>query len=342
MRDVADVAGVAVSTVSRALANPGRVSDATLKQISEAARKLGYTPNAAARSLRSGKTRVILIVLPGRLTYGASQIIPHALAGIDAELSQHGYHILIANLDRLAGTDRHIVDLASGGAVDGVIILSSSVPRVGKRSVLDGGLPVVAMFQDLSAEGVPSVLTNERAMMRQLTSDLYAQGHRAFYYVSGPAGNYHEEQRLGGIREALAGHGLAPDSLRHSAGRIAYQQGFEIGTDAARDFLALPDRPSAVMCCSDDAALAFMRVLIDAGVAIPDEVSVAGFDGAAIGTIFSPSLTTIEQPAIRMGAQAASLLLALLNNAAVPAVTVLDSTFIPRASTAPFPEGPST
>ncbi|MBY2989139.1 LacI family DNA-binding transcriptional regulator, partial [Rhizobium leguminosarum] len=134
MADVARLAGVAISTVSRALANPGRVNEKTRARINAAARQLGYTPNAMARGLRVGKSNIIMIILPGSLYYGASQVIPQVLQSINQSLIQGGYNLMIANLDRDEISERHILDLAFGGSVRGAIILSSKLPEVDGRS----------------------------------------------------------------------------------------------------------------------------------------------------------------------------------------------------------------
>ncbi|MBT9385153.1 LacI family transcriptional regulator [Pseudooceanicola sp. CBS1P-1] len=332
MKQVAEAAGVAVSTVSRALTNPGRVNEKTRTRVAEAARKLGYTPNAAARSLRMGKSKTIMIVLPGALYYGASQIIPLALAGIDGLLARNGFKILIANLDREEATEQHIINLAGSGTVDGAIVLSSAPPSVGGRSLKDLGLPVVAMLHDISDQGVPSVITNEHQIMCAATELLIAEGHRQFLYVAGPDGVYHEVHRYAGIREAIARHGLPESALTRTEGVGAYQEGFNIGFAAAEQLLAMAPRPTAALCCSDDAALALLKRLLDEGIEVPSEVAVMGFDGAAVGALFRPALSTIEQPATEMGTRAAALLLEMLAGEEVPPVTVVDSTILRRGS----------
>lgn len=142
--------GVAISTVSRALANPGRVNEKTRAKINAAARQLGYTPNAMARGLRVGKSNIIMIILPGSLYYGASQVIPQVLQSINKSLIQGGYNLMIANLDRDEISERHILDLAFGGSVRGAIILSSKLPEVDGRSLANSGLPIVSMLLDMS------------------------------------------------------------------------------------------------------------------------------------------------------------------------------------------------
>lgn len=338
MSDVARLAGVAVSTVSRALANPGRVNEETRLRIAAAAEELGYTPNAAARNLRVGRSDIVMVVLPGPLFYGASQAVSEVLQGVDAELTRAGFHLLIANLDREEATERHILDLAFGGTVRGAIILSSDLPRHGNRALPDAGIPIVSILLDLTGNGVPSVVTNEREAMRDATRRLIALGHRRFYFVPGPIGNFHDVERYGGLVEALNEAGLGEGSVRRFGRSYDFRQGFECGSDAAGEFLELDERPTAVLCCSDDIAIAFMHAIRGAGIPVPDAVSVVGFDGAAVGEFCGPGLATIRQPTADMGAAAARGLLKAITGAGSPAErTVIASEWLERGSTAPPP-----
>jgi DNA-binding LacI/PurR family transcriptional regulator len=349
--DVARAAGVATSTVSRALTMPGRIAEKTRLKVLAAAEELGYKPNLAARNLRIGAAKTIMIVLPGALFLGASQVVSEVLLGIDEALVKEGYSLLIANLDRLARTEEHIMNIAFGGTIAGSIILSSSVPQVGGRSLKDAGLPIVSALFDLSAQGIPSVVSNDRRAMRQATSHLLGLGHRRFLYVSGPdeqypadpalrlpgpEGNYHEIERFGGLREALADAGLGDAAVSRWPGNFD----FESGVAAGRHFLTLgADRPTAVLCCIDDSAIAFMRTVIQAGVRVPADVSVVGFDGSRVGAFTNPGLASMKQFTDRIGLASAKLMLKLIQGAIeeVPALTIIECELYRRESTAAVP-----
>lgn len=303
MADVARLAGVAISTVSRALANPGRVNEKTRAKINAAARQLGYTPNAMARGLRVGKSNIIMIILPGSLYYGASQIIPQVLQSINKSLIQGGYNLMIANLDRDEISERHILDLAFGGSVRGAIILSSKLPEVDGRSLANSGLPIVSMLLDMSDAGLQSVITNDREAVRDVTAELIRLGHRRFFYLAGPEGNYHDVERYGGVLEALEAAGLSEDSVHRSGGHLDYQHGFDIGVQAADDFAELTEKPTAVIATSDDMAISFVSRVQRRGVSIPGDLSVVSFDGSPVCEFCSPPLSTIKQPVEEMGAQ---------------------------------------
>lgn len=336
MADVAKLAGVAISTVSRALANPGRVNEKTRAKIDAAAKQLGYTPNAMARGLRVGKSNIIMIVLPGSLHYGASQIVPQVLQAINNTLLQSGYTLMIANLARDEASERHILNLAFGGTVRGTIILASKLPELEGRSLANAGLPIVSMLLDMSASGVPSVVTNDREAVREATADLIRLGHRRFLYLAGPEGNYHDVERFGGVLEAFKEARLAETAVVRSGGNLDYQRGFEIGLQAVDDFVALAEKPTAVIATSDDMAISFMSRMKEMGFVIPDDLSIVSFDGSPVCAFCSPPLSTIEQPAEEMGKAAVEMLLEAIEKMESPSPMrrVIPSRLIVRESMA--------
>lgn len=335
MADVARLAGVAISTVSRALANPGRVNEKTRAKIDAAAKQLGYTPNAMARGLRVGKSNIIMIILPGSLYYGASQIIPQVLQSINKSLIQGGYNLMIANLDRDETSERHILDLAFGGTVRGAIIFSSKLPEVDGRSLANAGLPIVSMLFDMSDAGVPSVVTNDREAVREATMELIRLGHRRFLYIAGPEGNYHDVERYGGVLEALQAAGLSEEAVSRSGGDLDYQHGFEIGIRAVDDFNGLVARPTAIIATSDDMAISFMSRIQRTGLTVPGDLSIVSFDGSPVCEFCSPPLSTIVQPVDEMGQAAVALLLSAIERAEKePERAVVPSRLILRESIA--------
>ncbi len=309
MADVARLAGVATSTVSRALANPGRVNEKTRARIAAAAEQLGYTPNAAARNLRVGKSNVIMIILPGSLHYGASQIIPQVLDAVNRTLIRNGYNLMIANLDRDESSERHILDLAFGGTVRGALILSSQLPVVANRSLAEAGLPIVSLLLDMSDTAVPSIVTNDRQAVREVARELLALGHRRFFYIAGPTGNYHDIERYAGLVEALQEAGLSEEYVTRSGGELSFQFGFETGLRAAEEFSTLTEKPTAVVATSDDMAISFMSRVQKMGWRVPEDLSIVSFDGSPVCEYCAPPLSTIEQPMEALGETAAELLI---------------------------------
>jgi LacI family transcriptional regulator, repressor for deo operon, udp, cdd, tsx, nupC, and nupG len=308
--DVAREAGVATSTVSRALTMPGRIAEPTRLKVEAAARKLGYTANQNARNLRVGVSRTIMIVLPEEIYIGASQTVPEVLSATAKQLTARGFTLLIANVSREEETDEHILAVAQGGGVSGVLLMASDVPQSNGRSLRDTGLPIVSLHFDLSGEQIPSVISNDHEVIHAATTKLVEMGHRSFLYVSGRVGNYHEIERQRGVRDALRDAGLPETALRLSQGDF----NFPGGIHAAQEFLTIPpeDRPTAVVCANDDTAVAFIRTVMDNGVSVPGDVSVLGYDGAAVGQFLSPSLSTIQQDSAELGRRAANLIVDLV------------------------------
>ncbi|MGO1076104.1 LacI family DNA-binding transcriptional regulator [Inquilinus sp. CA228] len=336
MSDVARLAGVATSTVSRALAIPGRVNEETRRRVAAAAEQLGYIPNAAARSLRAGKSTNIMATLPGPSTiFGVAQIIPAVVQSLAATLSEHGFDLLFCNRNSPAA-ERHILSQAFGGSVRGVVVFGAeALPSYGRRSLTDADVPVVSLLIDRSAAGIPSVVTNDRGAMREGALHLAALGHRSFLYVAGEAGNYHEVERYSGLLDALATAGLSEAAVIRHGGRFGFNEGLRSGVEAAQAYLAMQRRPTAVICCADDAAISFIATVRSHGVAVPGDVSVVGFDGAAVGAFCDPPLTTLAQPTEDLGSRAAEIMLQLADGAAPsPLNTTLSSRLLLRGSTA--------
>jgi LacI family repressor for deo operon, udp, cdd, tsx, nupC, and nupG len=333
--DVAALAGVSIATVSRAIANPDRVSAATRERVLEVVRRIGYTPNVAGRSLRAARSGMVLVVVPSLITPFFSEL----LLGIDQALSAQGYGLLIGNLHDRAEKEARLVELVFAGQADGVILLDGRVPRGRDRSLTDASVPLVGVSIP-AAEGVPAVLVRDREAAAAVARHLLGLGHRSFGYVSGPAapaiGHYIEHERWTGFAGALAAAGIPADAVIRWPGTFHLASGIEAG----HRFLAATARPTAVFCISDMMALGFMRVVQDAGVIVPRDVSVVGYDGIQFADLCTPVLTTVRQPREAMGRAAAELLVRLIQGEPIPAeerTLRLDAVLRPGASTAPPP-----
>ncbi len=326
LADVAREAGVAVATASRALSNPGRVNAKTRSLVLKAAEKLGYRTNIAARSLRSGLSRIVLVIMP---PWDGLNVLEPTLGGIDAKLMQSGYSMMVGALDKDHAADPRIIDMARGGFVDGILAVTNDPPKSGGGlPILSARLPSVGLLIDLSPFGVPSVVVAEREGTRQLTEHLISRGRRRLMYVGGLPG-YHDVERRAGFDEAIAAA-----SRRVSALHVKGDYSAAAGARVAEAFLAMKDRPDGVVFTSDWMAIAFMDIIRKAGVRIPEQVSVTGFDGVAAAQYCEPSLTSYRQPMAAMGAEAARLLLNLIagENAQPPARTVFAGEIMLRGS----------
>ena len=226
------------------------------------------------------------------------------LHGIDSVLSGEGYAVLMGNVGD-EQQSRRLVHLAHSGRIDGVVATSGLAPVFDGRSILNAGIPVVAVCAQIEGSPSPAVLTDDGACARIQAEHLLALGHRRLLYVAGPEGNYNEVRRFRGFLAAATRAGLDPstDIVRHPGNYM-----FSGGVAAARSFLAMAQRPTGVVCCNDEMAIAFAKTVRDAGLSIPGEVSMVGFDGIEFGEFCEPTLTTIRQPRFQLGATGARLL----------------------------------
>lgn len=325
--DVARHAGVSTATVSRALASPDQVRPELRERVARSVEVLGYTPNAAARRLRTGRSRMILVVT---LKRWSAPFFSEVLRGIDHELSLAGYSMILGNLDLDRARERHVVDMMFSGHIDGAIALSGVVARAEGRTMLDAGLPVVSICSAMGSTAC--ALTNEGESITEAARHLVGLGHRRFAYLSGPAGNYNDVVRTAAL-EAYFG---APEQAHLDVLRIEGDYTPESGAEAGRRFLALPHRPTAVLACSDEMAIGFMKVVREGGLGIPADLSVFGFDGIEFADYCEPTLSTVRQPRFALGRTGARLLLDQLAGEASRNV-VLPNELAIRQSTGPAP-----
>jgi LacI family repressor for deo operon, udp, cdd, tsx, nupC, and nupG len=330
--DVARAAGVSTATVSRALSAPEQVREATRSRVLAAVTALDYTPNAAARHLRAGTSRLVLVAIPRR---NCPPFFAEVLHGIDSELSAAGYAVIMGNFDGETDPARRLVDLVFAGRLDGAIILSGQTPRIDGRSIFDAGLPVVTVCAEIAGVEAPAVLVDDAICARAQANHLIGLAHRRLMYVAGPEGNYNEVNRFAGFMEAVREAGLPPSAVVRQKGNYMVSGGVE----AAEAFLLLDPRPTGVACCNDEMAIGFVKTIRNAGVRIPDEVSVVGFDGIEFAEYCEPTLTTIQQPRFALGASGARVLIARMRgDQSVERRTVLHGELVVRGSSGPAPK----
>jgi len=328
--DVARHAGVSTATVSRTLSVPDMVRPETRQRVMAAVAALDYTPNAAARNLRSGSTNTVLVVLP-KLANG---FFGEVVRGVEAELAREGYGLIVSDLDDVEEREQHVMRLAAAGHVDGVLLFSGRMPRSGGRSLADLGLPVVAANARIDHPGVPNVLVDERPATAAQVRHLHGLGHRRIGYLAALPGNVNDVPRWAGFLDGLAEVGLPAEQALRFEGDYS----FASGARSAAAFLAMPpdERPTGLASGSDEMAIAFMNRIRAAGVRVPEEVSVIGFDGIEFGAYCEPGLTTMRQPQRPLGVAAARKLLEGLDGApAFRRDVELRTELVLRGSTAP-------
>jgi LacI family transcriptional regulator, repressor for deo operon, udp, cdd, tsx, nupC, and nupG len=299
--DVARFAGISTATVSRALAAPEKVTDATREIVLQAVRKIGYVPNSAARNLRTNTTRTILAVLPDVSNVFFSRV----LRGISDTLIAEGYSLIIADTRNNPEREAQYAQFILAGRVDGVLLLNGRALLSGRKGHV--AIPTVSLCERISGDPFPHVETENRESARAMTAYLASLGHRRIGYIRGPTSNVLEHERFAGYRDALRAADLEFDAALVTAGDFT----LESGEAAAATYLAgrLPD---AIFACNDEMAMGLIRSLAAAGVVVPRDVSVAGFDDIEFAEAYNPPLTTVRQARREIGEQAAGLLLKLI------------------------------
>jgi LacI family repressor for deo operon, udp, cdd, tsx, nupC, and nupG len=306
------------------------VSPEARARVFEAIAKVGYLPNPAARSLRSQKTRMVLVVLPNLDNIFFSKI----LRGIEDALFEAGYGMIIGDLDGSPDKEAHFAAFAAGGQVDGALLLNGHLfgqTRHGKGPPMKTNVPTVALCEAIPGADLPQIEVDNRAAARRMTQYLASLGHRRIAYVCGPAKNVLERERYRGYRDGLREAEIAFDPSLVLPGDYT----LDAGAVAGREILAWPARPTAVFSSNDEMAIGLMRTFASAGVRVPHDMSVAGFDDIEFAAMVEPALTTIHQPRRELGRTGASVLLDVLQGRPVPARVRLKTELVVRASTAP-------
>jgi LacI family repressor for deo operon, udp, cdd, tsx, nupC, and nupG len=327
--DVARLAGVSTATVSRVLANPDKVRPKTRDLVTEAVRRSGYTPNSVARNLRTRRTMTVLVVVPNL----ANPVFAQILRGIDDELTQSGYGLVIGSLDNCIEREARYVGLALSRQIDGIILMNGRVPENGRRTMSEAGLPMVAMCAAIPDSGIPIVTVQDREASQSAVRHLVGLGHRRLGYIAGPSGNVIEAERFAGFSKGVAEAGLAEEDFVRWEGRFE----FSAGVKAAEAYLGLMNRPTGVYASCDESAIGFIKTIRAAGIRVPEDVSVIGFDGIEFADYIEPTLTTFQQPLHEMGRAGAGVLLRLIRNEAKPEdwSVHLPLTFLERDTTGP-------
>ncbi|MHA6686050.1 LacI family DNA-binding transcriptional regulator [Mesorhizobium sp. A556] len=301
--DVARAAGVSTATVSRTLSHPDLVSAKTRDAVLAAVAQTGYRINHAARNLRRQQTGGIVVLVP-HLSNPFFSLILSAIAHV---ASAAGLNVLVADTQEPKGADRQIAEYLHNNRADGLIVLDGTLPEntfSGRGRMAQP--PVI--FACEWVDDQPSVTIDNHHGAMLAVDHLISLGHRRIGHVMGPPDNVLTQQRAVGVRAALARAGLASDERWFFDGDFTLASGIV----AARQWLALEQRPTGVFLSSDAMACGFMSELNRHGIHAPADVSVVGFDDLEMSEHLIPSLTTIRQPRAAIGETAAKILLRLI------------------------------
>jgi DNA-binding LacI/PurR family transcriptional regulator len=324
MADVARLAGVSSQTVSRVSNGRSNVDDRTRERVITAMQALGYRPNGAARSLKSGRFHSIGVIMTTLETFGNQ----HTLDAIAKEAARADYSVTLMpisdpSLTRLSGAYRRL----SGQAVDGVVIILEAHLLDQAELILPPGIPVVVIDSD-AGPGYTVVDTDQAQGARQATEHLLGLGHRQVWHIAGPQSSFSAAHRVESWQRTLASAGLTPPVVLRgdwSTGS-GYRHGLALGQRADA---------TAIFAANDQMALGVMRAMHELGRDIPGEVSIVGFDDMKEARSFWPPLTTIRQDLGAVGRLSIQKLLGKVSGADTGnSKTLVPTELIVRASTA--------
>lgn len=305
IRDVARAANVSIATVSRVFNNNPLVTGETAQRVLESAASLDYWPNGAARSLTTSLSHTFGVLLPDLFGEFYSEII----RGIDSVVHERHYQLLFssshASGDEVLGAARAML-----GRIDGLLMMVPDAASIETVERIRKRITVVLLNPSVAVPGCSSVSVDNYGGARLVTDHLLGLGHREVAMVAGPAGNRDAEERARGFRRALVDAGLDPGTAQVVPGDFREASGYA----AARRILARRPRPTAVFAANDNMAIGLLSALREAGLQVPGDVAVAGFDNQTTTRYLNPPLTTVDVDTFALGREAVTLMLEYLDD----------------------------
>ncbi len=308
IKEVALKAGVSIATVSRVINDKGPVAEETRRRILATIDQLRYVPHGAARSLITNQTDTIGVLLPD--LYG--EFFSEVIRGIDLAARRSGFHVLISGFH----SDRAEIEAvlrALRGRVDGLIVLSPDVDAQGLRRNLPETLPVVLLNTRINGRingragggELDAINVDNHGGAFAMVRHLAGLGHRRIALICGPAENADARERLRGYRDALRAEGIELSAALEMPGDFSEDSGYRAG----QRLLTLEPRPEAVFAANDSMAIGCLFALREAGVRVPEDVALAGFDDIPIARYVTPPLSSVHVPIAELGERAMERLL---------------------------------
>jgi DNA-binding LacI/PurR family transcriptional regulator len=327
IKEIARLAQVSHSTVSRALRHSPLVNPETAERIRRIAEESGYCPSGPARSLVTRHTETIGVVV----TSIADPFHADVVGGIEEAANERGFSVFLANSNADPERELRVVRSFQQRRVDGLIVAASRVGALHLSALSRMRIPIVLVNNQHPSEFVHSVAIANAQAAREATRHLVALGHRRIAYIGDRFGYQSDTERFAGYRQALAEADLPfePELVVHGNGKP------DGAPPAVARLLALAAPPTALFCYNDMTALGALRYLRSCGLRVPEDLSLVGFDDLFLAEYTDPPLTTMRQPMWQMGRAAARMLLDLLEGSATVDNVQMPAELILRQSTAP-------
>lgn len=326
MRDVAERAGVSVTTVSHVVNNTRKVNPETKDRVEKAMLALGYHPNVVARSLRRGQTQTIGVILPDNTNPFFAEVV----RGIEDSSFFQGYSIILCNSDNDLEKERLYTNVLMEKQVDGVIFVAAGLSGRNIENLAKLGVPFVLVDRRVPQIEADYVLADNQGGGFKAADHLIGLGHRAIACLAGPEGVALSSERVEGYRQALEVVGIPFDPGWVVEGDFQYQAGYT----SARKLFSSQKTPTAIFACNDLMAIGVYRWAHERGLRIPGDLSIVGFDDIRLAAFTNPPLTTVKQSKHEMGSIAARLLLERMAQPDLPPrLEILETQLIVRGST---------
>jgi LacI family transcriptional regulator len=334
--DVAKRAGVSTMTVSRVINHSGYISQDTMERVEKAIAELGFVPNALARSLRFKQTKTIALVL----TDITNPFFTTVARGVEDATSENGFSVMFCNTDESEAEEAENLNTLLQKQVDGVLLVPAGSSNESVTYLQERSIPVVVLDRRVPNVIVDTVRCDSVPGACEVTQHLIELGHRRIGLLSGPMKISTSEDRVTGYMQAMRASGLEIDPQWVHYGLFTQNSGFQL----AQALLELDPRPTAIVAGNNFIAIGAYAALRQAGLRIPDDISLVTFDDLHERLLLEPFLTTVDQPAYEMGYEATRLLLDYLGGEppAEPKEIILPTRLIIRSSSgkppAAFPE----
>ena len=302
IKKVAEVAGVSVGTVSHVITGSVPVSEMLRLKVQAAIKELNYHPNHVARSLKTSKTRTLGIIVPDMTI----SFFPQVIRGAEAAARKRNYSLIAVNSDDDGERQKDLLSLLRSQRVEGIllVIATSPTPLNQISRIIDAGIPIVCLDRMPDRVPVDSVSVEDMTAAEMGVNHLIEQGHRRIAIVAGPQTLRNERRRLQGYRQALQGAGIRETESLIWQGNLRPADVASV----CREKLSA-NRPDAVFCTNGQSALGALRAFHDLGLRTPEDIAFATFDELTVDDLFTPSITSVVQPAYDIGFQAMEILL---------------------------------
>ena len=307
IKDVAKLAGVSISTVSRVINDSKPVTDEVKQRVVDVIKETGYIPNPLARSLVTKKSQLIGVIVPEVTDSFVSEIVN----GIEEIAKMYDYEILLANTYSDKEQELKSINLLRAKQVEGIVMVTWNVEEDHINYIQNSNIAAAYISKTARNFDIHTVSTQNKEATYDMTKYLIQKGHKDIAFImTSKDDTILEQERLEGYEKALSENHIEVNSKLIKHGGVSYEAGYK----SMKELLDENIIPHAVFVTGDEAAIGALNAACDAGYRVPEDISIAGFNDVKIAKIYKPKLTTVRQPLYDMGAIAMRMVIKMINN----------------------------